>query len=254
MKRRSWSDDEIEMVRRMYCREAIDDAEIAKALGRTRSSISSIRDYHSIHRPAELLKRASLWSPEDMELAKAMYAYGLSTVEIANKIARTPTAIRRAVTMFGWSRDSVLRNPSDFDTADEVWRRLDVCADVAVSSFGRVRKLTPDYKVYSSWVDLEGYAHVTLRLRERKKRFSVHRLVALAFLGPPPTARHQVAHNDGNPGNNTVENLRWATAIENQRDRLLHGTAPRKENGRFVKTKRAPAADADGAEMQERLL
>jgi DNA invertase Pin-like site-specific DNA recombinase len=35
-----------------------------------------------------------------------------------------------------------------------------------------------------------------------------------------------VAHNDGNPRNNHISNLRWATAKENLADRHIHGTAP----------------------------
>jgi hypothetical protein len=45
------------------------------------------------------------------------------------------------------------------------------------------------------------------------RRF-VHRLVALAFLGDPPTTEHTVDHIDTNSMNNNLENLRWATKSE----------------------------------------
>ena len=54
----------------------------------------------------------------------------------------------------------------------------------------------------------------------------VHRLVALAFLGPRPSERHEVAHGDGCRTNNHWTNLRWATHSENMLDRREHGTVP----------------------------
>lgn len=44
---------------------------------------------------------------------------------------------------------------------------------------------------------------------------SVHRIVAFAFLGEPPTAQHVVDHIDTNRRNNRPENLRWLTRLEN---------------------------------------
>lgn len=43
----------------------------------------------------------------------------------------------------------------------------------------------------------------------------VHRIVATAFHGPPPTAEHVVDHIDTNRRNNRPENLRWLTRLEN---------------------------------------
>lgn len=44
---------------------------------------------------------------------------------------------------------------------------------------------------------------------------AVHRIVATAFLGEPPTEKHIVDHIDTNKQNNRPENLRWVTRLEN---------------------------------------
>lgn len=44
---------------------------------------------------------------------------------------------------------------------------------------------------------------------------AVHRIVAIAFLGAPPTNQHVVDHFDTNRQNNRPENLRWLTKLEN---------------------------------------
>jgi len=44
---------------------------------------------------------------------------------------------------------------------------------------------------------------------------TVHRIVAFAFLGEPPTSQHVVDHIDTNRQNNRPENLRWVTKLEN---------------------------------------
>ena len=43
----------------------------------------------------------------------------------------------------------------------------------------------------------------------------VHRIVAFAFHGEPPTEYHVVDHIDTNRRNNRPENLRWVTRLEN---------------------------------------
>lgn len=75
-----------------------------------------------------------------------------------------------------------------------------------------------------------GYAQVTMYKRLRL----VHRLVLLAFVGPCPNG-HQTAHLDGNPLNNHVSNLKWATPKENCSHRYLHGTHPTGERSATAK-------------------
>jgi len=51
----------------------------------------------------------------------------------------------------------------------------------------------------------------------------VHRLVLEAFIGPAPKGTI-CCHNDGDPTNNRLENLRWDTHSSNTRDAIRHGT------------------------------
>jgi len=69
-----------------------------------------------------------------------------------------------------------------------------------------------------------GYKKVNLIIRGKKECAFVHRIVCKTWNGLQPSARHQVAHNDGNPENCKKENLRWCLPAENQSDRKKHGT------------------------------
>ena len=68
-----------------------------------------------------------------------------------------------------------------------------------------------------------GYGHVILYggPKHRCARRAV--LVLEAFVGPRPPGMH-ACHNDGNPGNNHLENLRWDTQSGNFKDKMRHGT------------------------------
>lgn len=56
-----------------------------------------------------------------------------------------------------------------------------------------------------------------------------HRRVCKRVHGEPPSSRHQAAHSCGNGLCVNPKHLRWATAIENAADRLIHGTHSRGE-------------------------
>lgn len=57
--------------------------------------------------------------------------------------------------------------------------------------------------------------HFTNILTGEKKWLKIHRLVALTYIGPPPTQKHEINHKDGNKGNNHYTNLEWVTHSEN---------------------------------------
>jgi len=61
-----------------------------------------------------------------------------------------------------------------------------------------------------------GYAQVILCGNKTEKRFSVHRLIAMAYI-PNPENKPQVNHIDGVKINNKPENLEWCTQSENMR-------------------------------------
>jgi hypothetical protein len=68
-----------------------------------------------------------------------------------------------------------------------------------------------------------GRRRVTLFKNGERKRFFVHRLVMQAFVGECPDGM-EVCHNDGNPSNNKVKNLRYDTRVNNAADSARHGT------------------------------
>lgn len=89
----------------------------------------------------------------------------------------------------------------------------------AVSSRGQVkgpkRVLKPDIRK-------DGYSVVVLTGYGAKHRRYVHRLVAEAFIGPIVEGS-EVCHNDGDNGNNALENLRIDSISENRLDTVRHG-------------------------------
>jgi len=80
----------------------------------------------------------------------------------------------------------------------------------------------------------QGRLQVTLCKHGFTKRFQVHCLVLLAFVGPCPEGM-ECRHGDGNHTNNFLYNLEWATHTSNMRDKQGHGTNTEGEKHPSVK-------------------
>jgi hypothetical protein len=75
--------------------------------------------------------------------------------------------------------------------------------------------------------------HIELWKDNKRSVISIHRLVAITFI-PNPEGKPQVNHIDGNPANNSVENLEWVTGGENMKHAYRNNlTKPR--NSKAVK-------------------
>ena len=77
-------------------------------------------------------------------------------------------------------------------------------------------------KYLKTIINKYGYCKVKLQKNKIIKMFSVHRLVALAFI-PNPNNCPQVNHIDGNKLNNNVDNLEWCTSKHNMNEAVRIG-------------------------------
>jgi hypothetical protein len=126
----------------------------------------------------------------------------------------------------------------------EEWRPIPGYDGYEVSNLGRVRS-----KKKYGWKILKGCGQralkqlpngdivrakkistVTVMLRDKSgpRRFQVHRLVLLAFRGPPPPGKIG-CHWDDVPTNNRLSNLRWDTYAANMADARRNGLMVRPE-------------------------
>lgn len=98
----------------------------------------------------------------------------------------------------------------------------------SVSNLGRVRSnfrikgprntIKTNTIILKQGISNSGYSRVNLHSDGKQRCYSVHRLVAKAFI-PNPEAKPQTNHKNGIKTDNRLENLEWATRSENQRHR-----------------------------------
>lgn len=99
-----------------------------------------------------------------------------------------------------------------------------------------------------------GYEQVSLTLDGHTYTRNVHRVVAILFLGEPPTNEHCVNHKDGVKHNNDVANLEWSTPRENTHHALRMGLKKRfvwpPKNPKGENSTNAKLTDAQAAEIK----
>ena len=116
---------------------------------------------------------------------------------------------------------------------EEVWRAVPGSPGYEISNKGRLRSylksgagsgFRDEPRLRTPTTDKDGYLRVQLRGPGGSRNVTIHRLVAETFLADLKFEGAIVLHGDGDPQNNTVENLRWGTHAENTSDRAIHGT------------------------------
>lgn len=117
--------------------------------------------------------------------------------------------------------DATNNRASNLRMAPGEWRPIPGWEHYSVSSDGKVKG---PYKFLKPQPDAQGYLCVCLsRGYKKQKLASVHSLVLTAFVGARPQGMHG-CHINGIRTDNRVENLKWGTPSENERDKVAHGT------------------------------
>ncbi|CAL6040438.1 HNH_endonuclease [Hexamita inflata] len=91
--------------------------------------------------------------------------------------------------------------------------------DYVVTNIGRI--ICVSQKVEAKLILSKGYFMINLKNESGWSTFSVHSLVANAFLGLKPT-NFQVDHIDRNRQNNCLENLRYVSASDNNKNKTSY--------------------------------
>ena len=118
----------------------------------------------------------------------------------------------------------------------EVWKAIPGWEGLyEASTHGRVRSLDRftirsngrpyrrKGRILKTWaVPHSGHHYVALHANAKGTKYRVHRLILKTFVGEPP-AGTEACHNNGNPADNRIENLRWDTKAANAQDTIKHG-------------------------------
>ena len=97
----------------------------------------------------------------------------------------------------------------------EKWKIINNYFNYEVSNMGNIRNIKT--KKLLKFISHKGYNRVGLYndFNKKQKIFTVHRLVAEAFI-PNPYNKPQVHHRDSVRNNNIISNLEWVTQSENE--------------------------------------
>jgi hypothetical protein len=113
-------------------------------------------------------------------------------------------------------------------SSEEVWKPIRGFENsYMISNKGRVKSLdrfiiksdgkrqTFKGRILKLRRDKYGYLRISFHMGQDVKTFSIHKLVAIAFIGDPPSSTHHVNHKNGIKTDNDVSNLEYCTPKEN---------------------------------------
>jgi hypothetical protein len=121
--------------------------------------------------------------------------------------------IWKDIPSFGWHYQA--SNLGNIRSKDRIVKKFSIFGNRIVGQFYEGRLLKPH--------NSKGYKIVRLGYEKQKITVGVHRLVLMAFVGDCPEGM-ECCHNNGISDDNRIENLRWDTHKNNNKDRKRHGT------------------------------
>lgn len=108
----------------------------------------------------------------------------------------------------------------------EEWEVVKEAPEYSISNLGRIWSRKRDRFLNNKRLDSKGYPHVTL-YDGKPKRFKVHKLVAIYFIGERPEG-FTINHIDGIKTNNSWLNLEYLTNKQNCIHAYKNGMVKRK--------------------------
>ena len=119
---------------------------------------------------------------------------------------------------------------------NEVWRDIAGYENLyQVSNLGRVKSLyNRNGHIMKLYTSDANYLYALLSDNGKQKPFSIHRLVAKAFI-PNPENKPEVNHINGDKHDNRAENLEWCTRRENITHAFKTGLSAQGENSHNAK-------------------
>jgi hypothetical protein len=138
---------------------------------------------------------------------------------------------------------------------EEIWRDVPGYEGLyQVSDHGNVRSLNWRNLGHARNLYLKehnrGYRHVELRKNGKAKAFTVHRLVAMAFI-PNPNNYPVINHKDENKANNAADNLEWCNMSQNMKHTIsLHQDRYHVEGKPFYRTEKVIQMSQTGEQLK----
>lgn len=118
-----------------------------------------------------------------------------------------------------------------YDSDIEKWKLISKTNNLyAVSTLGRIMSMR-DGRIMKTTITNKGYELVITHVDGKQKGYTVHRLVAEAFL-PNENNYPVINHKDENPLNNNVNNLEWCSSSYNNTYNDIHIKNGIKRRGR----------------------